>query len=94
LLRIDARDAKYDRIAEISDPNRVNIAIGTGIDFIRYSFGVGSLEPKGRQPNWGRFQGLVNTYPITIGFSISILTPFSQICPVTCVSMSDEEITI
>lgn len=60
---LDAHDANYDRIAEISDPNRVQYCNRHGIDFIRYSFGVGSLEPKGRQPNWGRFQGLMKHLP-------------------------------
>ena len=58
---LDAHDVNYDYIGAISDPNRVEYCNRHNIDFIRYRFD--KLEPEGRQPNWGRFQGLITHLP-------------------------------
>lgn len=61
LALLDCHDANFDEIGAISDPNRVAYCERHGIDFIRYRFGP--LEPPGRQPNWGKIQGLLKHLP-------------------------------
>jgi hypothetical protein len=61
LALLDCHDANFDEIGAVSDPNRVAYCERHGIDFIRYRFG--QLEPPGRQPNWGKIQGLLKHLP-------------------------------
>jgi hypothetical protein len=58
---LDAHDKNYDDIGALSDANRVTYCEKQNLDFIRYRFA--ELEPQGRQPNWGKVQGILKHLP-------------------------------
>lgn len=58
---LDAHDDNYNEIAALSDANRVAYCEQQKLVFVRYHFG--ELELKGRTPNWGKIQGILQHLP-------------------------------
>lgn len=59
---LDSHDERYDEYGKLADPNRIDYCERHSYDYIRFRFT--ELEPKERQPNWGKVKGLLQHLPL------------------------------